>query len=98
MQRYFEPIAIACGMDQAMREKFLQESGGKAMLDNFALGMTKYKEKFATGTMTKEDVTNFKILVNKYLMFKKEVIVAIHTIQNLHSEDPDAIGKRLNVF
>ena len=98
MQRYFEPIAIACGMDQATREKFLQESGGKAMLDNFALGMTKYKEKFATGTMTKEDVTNFKILVNKYLMFKKEVIVAIHTIQNLHSEDPDAIGKRLNVF
>ena len=98
MQRYFEPIAIACGMDQVMREKFLQESGGKAMLDNFALGMGKYKEKFATGTMTKEDVTNFKILVNKYLMFKKEIIVAIHTIQNLRSEDPDVVAKRLNVF
>ena len=98
MQKYFEPIAIACGMDAAAREKFLQESGGKAMLDNFALGMTKYKEKFAAGTMTKEDVTNFKILVNKYLMFKKEIIVAIHTLQNLHGDDPDAIGKRLNVF
>ena len=96
MQTYFEPIAIACNMDAAAREKFLQESGGKELIENMSLGLTKYKEKFTAGTMTKEDIINFKIIVNKYLIFKKEAVIAVHTLQNLHSDNPDTIGNALN--
>jgi len=98
MQTYFEPIAVACNMDAAAREKFLEESGGKEMLENFALGMTKYKEKFTAGTMTKEDVSDFKIIVNKYFAFKKEAIVAVHTLQNIHSDNPDHLSTAINAL
>jgi len=98
MQTYFEPFAIACNMDAVAREKFLQESGGKELLDNFALGMAKYKEKITAGTMTKEDMSNFKAIVNKYLIFKKEVIVAVHTLQNLHSDDPAVLSTAFNTI
>ena len=55
------------------------------MLNNFSLGLQKYKEKIDAGTMTKEDVANLKIIINKYLAFKKEVVVAIHTLQNINT-------------
>jgi hypothetical protein len=98
MQTYFTPIAIACGMDQAARAKYLEESGGKELLNNFALGLQKYKEKFTTGTATKEDIENFKTIVTRYMAFKKEVIIAVHTIQNIGEDNPDRISRAINAL
>ena len=98
MQKYFEPFAIACGMASAAREKFLEQSWGKEFLANFALTMQKYKDKFTTGTVTKEDVTNFKIIMTKYMAFKKEAVIAVHTMQNIGEDNPDRRSRYMNAY
>lgn len=60
--------------------------------------MGKYKEKFEKGTVTKEDITNFKIIITKYMAFKKEAIIAVHTMQNIGEDNPDRLSRYLNAY
>lgn len=93
MQKYFEPIAIMFNMDSVAKEKFIENSKWKDFLVEFSKTMSEYKTKFESGTVTAEDIKNFRTLTNKYFAFKKETIIAIHTMTGINSDDSNLLER-----
>lgn len=98
MQTYFQWLSVALNTTDASRQKYIEQTWGKAMLEGFVKIFADFKAKFASGKITAADIKSFKEVTDRYFAFKKDVLIAARKMSDINTENPNVAVRARNVY
>lgn len=93
---YFSCFDELTNSDENNLQEFLQHSGLNALKSALKESMWQYKQKFASWTISQEEIKDYKDLSNKYFAMKKEIFIWAEAIKDVKSDNSSIWERFLN--
>lgn len=98
MYLYFSSIHQVFNTDENNIQEFLKQSWLNDLKNWIKESMEYYKQKFASKSITEEEILDYKNLLNEYFATKKEILIWAAAIQNMKTDNPNLGEEILNVW
>ena len=93
LHKYFEWVSVATNTEDAAMEQFLEHTWMKDAVDGYQNIIKTIKTKIDNGTVTKEELQQLKDSTAEWFALKKEIAIAIYTMQDIKSDNPDLLAR-----
>ena len=85
----FQPLTILFNSDDAVKDQLFDQFS--ATISAMQSVFLRYRDKFGTGTITLQDIQDYRKEVDKYIATKKEIAMKIASIQDINDNAPDKV-------
>lgn len=86
---YLSSIGVAFNTKDNNIQEYLKESGLLWFKNSIKQLLKSFKQKFIEGTINKKELNAYINLTNQYFAFKKEILIASQSLQDIKSENSD---------
>ncbi len=95
---YLSAIDVAFNTQQNNVQEYLKESWLLWFKNSFKQLLIDYKTKFDRGIITSEEIKQYVKISNEYFAFKKEILIAAQSFQDMKSENTSPVERSLQVL